>query len=350
MKCSACGAENQSKLLNCTFCGISLNNSITKIESDSVIQDDKYSFFVKRSFNGEGKEILESEEIGLKLVEMTNGKYFLYFISFSLIDKSELFINLYAVTNRKSFTWDGKCQSLELKIIYNQEETINFKVNYSSNKDDNQLSLLYGNFTRVYFRIPFSKELLLKMLKSDDVVLNIKARSEYDEIINLSSENLVSICGYYNNIYNSSIRIDDVNKYWSDKMKLNLIKKKGLFLLIDKNSDLKRASDQLNYLEFKEWISSNEDKISSIKQAKENNLQELKQLNEKLTKRDFNSNLRLGINIFLSLGFFIFLWIKIDFQTSFIIIVLYNIVYAVWSKNRTSTLKKSIKELEERVK
>jgi hypothetical protein len=361
MKCSACGAENISTQLNCLFCGASLNNSTTRIETDLVNQDDKYSFFVKKIINGERKESLESNEIGLKFVKMNNGEYFLYFISFSLVDKSELFINLYAVTDRKSFTWDGECQSLELKIVYNNKETINFNVNYTSNKDDDQLSSIYGNFTRVYFRVPFTKELLLKMLESEEVVLNIKARSKHFEKIKLSSENLVTFCGYYNNVYNSTIRVDDVNKYWSDKMKINLVKKKGLLLIINKYSDLKGAFEQLNYVEFKEWINSNKEKLSSIvkedennraseKQTKENKLQELKQLKEKLSKIEENSLLRVIMNIILSLVLLIYLWIKIDFKTTIIVVALYNILFAVWSKNRTSTLEKNIKDLEESVK
>ena len=361
MNCTACGAENNPRELKCTFCGVSLNNSTTRIVTDLVNPDDMYPFFVKKSINGEGKETLESGEVGLKFVQMSTRPP-LYFISFSLLDKSDLFINLYAVANRKSFTWDGECQSLELKIIYNQHETINFNVNYLSYKDDNQLSSVYGNSTRVYFRGPFTKELLLKMLESDDVVLNIKAQGKYrEEEISLNSENLMLIYGYYNNIYNSSIRIDDVKKYWSDKMIINLIKNKGLFLLIDKNSDLKRATEHFNYVEFQEWINSNKEMISSIKQedenkrisdkrTRENNLEELKRLQKKLYNRDDYLGAIFFVNIFLSVGVFIYLWVNLDFMKSLIIILSYNVIFFFGSLYRTSTLEKKIKELEELVK
>lgn len=362
MKCSACGAENDSKQINCIFCGESLINSTTRIETDLINADDKHSFFVKKFINGEGKEVIESNEIGLKLVEVKNGRYFLYFISLSLIDKSELFLNLYAWVSTKSFTWDGECQTLELKIKFSESETINFNVNYTSYKEDNQLaSWEYGNHSRVYFRVPFTKELFLKMIESKKCVFSIKARTEFIEKISLSSEIIIPFCGFYNYVYNTSIRLDDVNKFWSDKMKLNLIKKKGLFLAIEKNIDLKKASEQLDYIQFKDWINSNKEKINSIikndereraseNQIRENNIKELELQKTLLRKRNDNSGLRFLMNIFLSLVLFIFLWIKIDFKTSFIVIALYNIIFTVWSKNKTKTLEKSIKELEEKVK
>jgi hypothetical protein len=360
MKCNACGAINDAHQINCSFCGEPLGAEASNFSTD-IVTDEKASSFIKKSINSDGKIVLESGNVGLKVY--SDGKYYNYFLSFSIIGNSEVFLNLFAVVNSKAFNWDNEYRSLFLTIKFNKNEVINFNVNYFNTTEDSQLdSDFWGKHSRVHFKVPFTKELLLKFIQSEKISLSIKGsnQSKTDKI-NINSETIIPYCGYYNSIFNTSIRGDEVIKYWSDNAKLNLIKKKGLWLIFENNLELKKANEQLNYPEFKEWIHSNEEKLKSLikddenkraseNQTKENNLLELKQLKKKLSKIEDNSYIRLFMNIFLSLGLLIFLWVKIDLKTSLIIVALYNIIFTFWSKNRISTLEKSIKVLGERVK
>ena len=190
----------------------------------------------------------------------------------------------------------------------------------------------------------------LKMSYKNKIAEYAKLELEVKSILGKTSELIKKINDLISEIKNSN-RLDfsideitDIKNELNQAKDLPLEKMNEIFNrwnnVVENKWRLLKVTENINH----------KNKLESEKKQKENNRNELIRLKEKLTKRYDYSIIRFFMNIFLSIALFIFLWIKIDFKTSFIIIVLYNIGFAFWSKNKTNTLEKSIKELEEKLK
>jgi len=361
MKCSICGNENDSNELKCSFCEKYVTNSKTNITKNVLTQDDIYSFFVKKIINGKGVEILESPEIGLKLTE--SGKVFNYFLSYSIENKNEHFLELFAEVNSKEFLLDGRFNHINIKIIFNNYEDINFKIDYSSYSEDNQRNKNdWGTYYKVLFRIPFTKDLLYNLIKSENVILEIKqgGRSMPD-ILNLPKQVIIIFSGFYNFVYSESINAEIVYDYGSNKIKENIIKKNGWLQILNIYPDFEIAYKTLDHLDFKEWIKKNELSINNYLEKNNKDLknesesrkvdtEELKKKERSLREWDSNDETRMGLNAFLSIALLIFIWLKFDLKIAIFIIIIYNLFFFVYSKNKVFQLKKRIEELKNLIK
>ena len=321
---------------------------------------DIYTIFVKNSIDSKRNMILESPEIGLKLTE--SGKVFNYFISYSIQNNKEHFLDLFAVLNSKEFLWDGKCNHINVKIIFNNNEEINYKIDYSIYSDDNQRDKKdWGTYYKVLFRIPFTKDLLYNLIKSNNVVLEIKegGRSMPD-ILNLPNQFVIILSGFYNSVYSESINAEIVNEYGSNKIKENIIKKNGWFQILNKYYDLEIAYKTLDHLDFKEWIKKNESFIKNyvennnielkiISDSRVANKEELKEKESSLREWDSNDDTRMGLNAFLTIALLIIIWLKFSLKLALIIVVIYNLSFFIYSKNRVFKLKKRIEELKNNI-
>lgn len=176
--------------------------------------------------------------------------------------------------------------------------------------------------------------------------LEIELNSIIEKISELKSkiDNLINEIKYSKDLNINRDEVTDIEKKLEDAKELPLEKMKEIY------NKWNNVAENNRKLLIKEANENHKNKIESEKQLKENNLNELELQKEKLNKRNDNSGLRFLMNISLSLVLFIFLWVKIDFKTSFIVIAIYNIIFTVWSKNNTKNIENSIKELESKVK
>lgn len=340
MKCSACGAENESNLINCSYCGNI--NQIGEVVTVNLknFKDNEYCI---RFLDEQNNQILKSKETFFQYGDI----YYHWYYSIEISNQSNYSLVVSKIINGKSFLWDNKYNKCYLNIIFNDNEQLKYEVKYHDYSDYREI--LGAQSKKVNFRFPFSYSLLKKFLETKNlrIILDdgLPLASVPNQELTLTEDLKLDLFGFANTVFGTNYKKKEIELKEQEG-------KKYEYALENDIVDFEEIENHLNLsvTEFKEWVNKKRNEQSSIDSQNQATKNEQKEQKEKLEKWKESEGLRFLINILLSVVLFIFLWVKIDLKTSFIVIVVYNIIFKIWSKTKTSNLEKSVKDLEKKIK
>jgi hypothetical protein len=355
MKCKNCGANLDSYVTKCIYCGENQISNESRISTNKIKSQNICGFFSKKYVNSNGKNTIESRKICKNENKWENP-----FFTISFEDQ-KYYLNLYLSISDNLFTYENFMREIEIDIIYDEKENINFKANYLNFREDSRVDRSkYTKRQLVDYKIQFTENLIYKILNNESTVIKIKdinkKNNEFLILIDLEEKLLIE--GFYSCLKNNKIEKGSAYEFASSKMKDQFLIDNGLMANIDKHNDLNQKYSTLSYEEFIFWCETNKEKINYFKKVeqsiknenktKANNLKnELKEKEDTLYKWKLNEDTRGGFNSFLTVVLLATIWINFSFKIAFICILIYNLSFFAYSKIKVLKLNKRIKELKQ---
>jgi hypothetical protein len=286
MKCSACGADNNDKQLNCNFCGASLNNSTNSISTSLVEKraDDAFGWFTDMVSDNKGSRCFKSKNA---------------IFPFPLFHKdNEVLINLYYSENEVYFTLslsvkgyysDGNFNTLRIKVFENDTQLLILESNDIISVVESKISSGQWHLHYVTFKVKIDRYTLdsLIKLKNGKLILGDEKKA-YDNLtsgklfVNLSNcSNYFILIGSYNSFFKETVQFESVIKSFEEIQKAIYFEKKFLpehiynrifetqypsFINIQSMNfeELTEAFKNMKIEEFKKYTDENVERIQTI--------------------------------------------------------------------------------------